>query len=249
VSKKRKKTAPRAAKAKLFLTFHPQPPIINPMTIINYQPLISGVIAFAQSASYAELARKSGISSPTIQRIATGVNKKPSMETWLALHQGAPASIPPPPLRPAEEFLEIIESADTRKIPVFDAGGGKNCYWDDQGYPQGKSNEYAYLPKRETDAKTFAVRVHGNSMAPTIKDGEIAVVVPSMRLQNKQICFYTNYNDPQGEKLIRRYFDYPEQIFLRPDNPEEGFEIILDKKQEHNCGVFKVSHILNIKKL
>jgi phage repressor protein C with HTH and peptisase S24 domain len=219
------------------------------MTIINYQPLIQGVIAFAQNASYAELARQSGVSSPTIQRIATGVNKKPSMETWLALHRGAPDLIPPPPLQSAESSAEIIAPEDTRKIPVFDAGGGKNCYWDDQGYPQGQSNEYAYLPKRETDPKTFAVRVHGNSMAPTVKDGEIAVVVPSMRLQNRQICFYSNYDDPQGEKLVRRYFDYAEQVFLRPDNPEEGFEIILYKKKEYNCGIFRVSHVLNIKKL
>ena len=224
------------------------------MDIINYNGLRQGLLAFGAKHAYRDLERSAGITSSSIGRIANGIIKRPTMETWLKLHQAAPEFIPPPPLLnphqrhlPIEpnssEMFAISELGEERRIPVFDAGAGSNCFWSDGGYPVGESDEFLYAPMRTTDENTFAVRVHGESMLPEIKDGDLAIVVPTRQLEHGKLCFVTNTEDPEGERLIRRYFKYGDTVVLRPDNPAKGYELEINV-QENSCyRVFKVTEL------
>ena len=229
--------------------------------------LKQGIRAYLDSAPNrraADLSRKSGVGHGTISRVLSGKQDKVTSDIWLALHLAAPNYIPVPPITERIKHagdkapLSLQQSSDVisdeeikslgrlRKIPVFDAGAGANCFWGDNGYPVGISDEYVYLPHDETEAKTFAVRVHGNSMAPKIEDGDRVVVRPDMGLNNGDMVVYCNHEDSTAEKLVRRYYEYPEQgmVFLRPDNRDEGFEIVLKIGEENNCKICRVSHII-----
>ena len=234
---------------------------------IDYTPLIEGLQRYRESGkTFVSLAKDANniTSSATIGRYANNQVDEPSLTIWLALHLAAPNYIPVPPITERIKHagdkapLSLQQSSDVisdeeikslgrlRKIPVFDAGAGANCFWGDNGYLVGISDEYVYLPHDETEAKTFAVRVHGNSMAPKIEDGDRVVVRPDMGLNNGDMVVYCNHEDSTAEKLVRRYYEYPEQgmIFLRPDNRDEGFEIVLNIGEENNCKICRVSHII-----
>lgn len=222
------------------------------MAIIDYNVLRQGIRRFKlNGGTYADLRRRTGgaLAESTIGRIASGDNREPRLEIWLTLHQAAPEFIPPPPVlgqagqAGAQLGAAVVNLGPERQVPVFDAGAGHNRFWDDGGYPLGQSDEYLSVPTRESDLNTFAVRVHGNSMAPKIEDGDRVIVVPSRRLEHGNVCFVTNSEEPDGEKLIRRYFVYGNTIVLKPDNPDEGFEIQISDGRHHGYRMFKVTEV------
>ncbi len=219
--------------------------------VIDYSSLINGLQAYkATGKTFVDLVKDTGnvTTSATVGRYAKGQVEEPSLNIWLALHNAAPEFIPPPPILnqaqrrlPIEPNADIIDLGPERRIPVFDAGAGHDCFWNDGGYPVGQSDEYLYVPSRESDANTFAVRVHGNSMWPKIEDGDRVVVVPSRRLEQGSVCFVTNIEEPDGEKLIRRYYKYGDIVVLKPDNPQEGFELQIDASNGHKYRIFRVT--------
>ena len=223
---------------------------------IDYTLLREGLRnAQASGISYCALRDKTEklgykVSNTTIGRIADENNKKPALKIWNVLHRAAPQYIPPPPIfnqapvNPNQQIsnADILPDAPMRRIPVFDAGAGKDCNWSDNGYPVGLADTYEYATKQETDENTFAVRVHGDSMLPEIKHNNTVIVVPSQQLEHGCICFVTEQGD-EGIKVVRRYFDYPDMIILRPDNPTEGFEIIINKNNGSKYRIYRVTEI------
>ena len=215
--------------------------------LIDYELLRSALKKYNANNSYEELGRLSGVKGPTISRIASGVTRQPSLQTWNALHQAAPLFIPPPPISgmTKEPSAEMVERGAMRWVPVFHAGAGPDCWWDDGGYPVGESDQYMQVPVTESDEYSFAVKVHGNSMAPAIEDGDLALVVPSRELQHGKACFVTNQHEQIGERLIRRYFKYGQVVVLKPDNPAAGFEIQLTPE---NCEEYRVYRVTKVEK-
>lgn len=223
--------------------------------IIDYSELINGLRKYKSSGkTFIELANaaKNVTTSATIGRYANGKVEEPSLTIWFALHNAAPEFISPPPVVMAQrqlpvryhnDYAEEEDLGEERRVPVFDAGAGSNCFWDDGGYPVGHSDEYLLVPMRESDKNTFGVRVHGNSMAPRIEDGDRVIVVPSRCVEHGRACFVTHYDDPQGEKLIRRYFKYGDMVILKPDNPAEGFEIQITSENADQYGIFAVTEV------
>jgi phage repressor protein C with HTH and peptisase S24 domain len=139
---------------------------------------------------------------------------------------------------------DIIDLGDERRIPVFDAGAGFDCFWDDNGYPVGHSNTYVTVSKREIDERAFGLKVHGDSMLPKIESGDMVIVVPGQRLENGCICFVTDSQDNQGEKLIRRYHvDSKGYVMLVPDNPAAGFSIAITPENQERYKIFRVTEV------
>jgi SOS-response transcriptional repressor LexA len=151
-------------------------------------------------------------------------------------------------LRHTPSMLQPQENEDLgpgeRRIPIFDAGAEHDCYWDDQGYPVGHSKFQTSVPQKESDEQTFALRVHGDSMLPKVESGDMVIVVPNRRLENKCVCFVTDSQDSQGEKLIRRYnIDTKAQVLLTPDNPEVGFVIAITPENQDRYKIFRVTEV------
>jgi phage repressor protein C with HTH and peptisase S24 domain len=134
-------------------------------------------------------------------------------------------------------------SDDSITLPVFHAGAGPHCYWDDGGFPPGFSAEYITIDKKGLDIKSFGVKIHGNSMLPSMENGDIAIIDATKPLQHGKACYVTDKQDDLGERLIRRYFNYNGVIVLKPDNPQEGFEITITPENEERYGIFRVVRV------
>ena len=48
----------------------------------------------------------------------------------------------------------------------------------------GESDEYTYIDYAHSDENTFGIKIHGDSMSPTLVPGDIVIVVPSAELEN-----------------------------------------------------------------
>ena len=206
----------------------------------------SGIEAYVRAGnSQADLARMSGVSRSTISRLALRQAIKPDFETWLALHQAAPDYIPAPPIlsqsqRPAPISEATILPGGMRQIPVFDAGAGEPSHFSDNGYPVGHAESYITLPEYLNLSKgAFAVKVHGDSMAPEINLGDTVVVDPEQRLENGQICFATWTDDECGQRLVKIYKVNNGNIMLLSKNPMHG-PITLDPEKDQAVKLYKV---------
>jgi phage repressor protein C with HTH and peptisase S24 domain len=213
------------------------------MTVLNYEILRQGLRAYAQEYTYKDLERKSGISSSNIGRIAEGQVKRPSLETWNALHRAAPEFIPAP--FPSQSSLpgETVNgeiASDLRRIPVFNAGAGEPSGFSDGGYPLGEAENFIYLPANlRLGQSAFAIKVCGQSMEPEIMVGDIVVVDPQARLENGQVCFATWSDDEFGQRLVKIYHEENGRIMLLSRNPLHG-PVTLDAEKDQGVRIYKV---------
>ena len=75
--------------------------------------------------------------------------------------------------------------------------------------------DYLYVPG--VPKNSYAVRVKGNSMSPTIKDGDYVIFTPSMKVKNGDIVIV---RDEWNEVMLKRYRVKDGEVFLTSDNPE-----------------------------
>ncbi len=75
--------------------------------------------------------------------------------------------------------------------------------------------DYLYVPG--VPKNSYAVRVKGNSMSPTIKDGDYVIFTPSMKVKNGDIVIV---RDEWNEVMLKRYRVKDGKVFLTSDNPE-----------------------------
>ena len=132
---------------------------------------------------------------------------------------------------------------DLWELPIFDAGMGEPSGWSDHGYPLGFASEYVAMPKKDIDTNSFAVRCHGDSMEPTLFEGDTVVVVPSAQLINGKLCFATWWQDERGDRLVKRYRKHGDIIFLESDNRDYD-PIILTPENGKGVKIFRVTKLL-----
>jgi len=92
------------------------------------------------------------------------------------------------------------------KVPVYHVGAGRELAFDDEGYPLGVAEDYLTVPGL-SDPNAFACTIRGDSMAPELLEGDIAVFSPALEQKEGQIHFI------RGEEIstIKRvYFDGPD---------------------------------------
>ena len=199
----------------------------------------------AEGLAFTKLAADSGVSDSWISRFNKRQIENPGTDIWLALHHAAPDFIPPPPSlsqvqRPAPISEATILPGGMRQIPVFDAGAGEPSHFSDNGYPVGHAESYITLPEYlNLSQGAFAVKVHGDSMAPEINLGDTVVVDPEQRLENGQICFATWTDDECGQRLVKIYKVNNGNIMLLSKNPMHG-PITLDPEKDQAVKLYKV---------
>ncbi|TLX65093.1 Cro/Cl family transcriptional regulator [Stutzerimonas nosocomialis] len=136
-----------------------------------------------------ELARRSGVSQPTIHRIISGESRDPRQRNveklakalgvsahWLrhgdtgarepAGAYEVPNAVPGPEIRSPFREIKIVGTAQM----------GSEGYW----YALDESDGHVDVPSRDPGA--YALRLKGDSMAPAIRSGWIAVCEPNERL-------------------------------------------------------------------
>lgn len=101
---------------------------------------------------------------------------------------------------------------DYISLDVYDKNAGE-CLKD---FPTGDPIDSIYIPRRDSCHKMVAIRIEGDSMAPTILDGAIVCVDPydCDAVSGQLYAIWLDY-----EKItIKRLYVYPDRIELRPDN-------------------------------
>ena len=78
--------------------------------------------------------------------------------------------------------------------------------------------DYLYLPLNDIPRRAIAVQVKGESMSPTIRDGDIVVFEPvPVNIYSGDIVIVRN---EWGELMLKRYREKDGEVFLTSDNPE-----------------------------
>ena len=82
-----------------------------------------------------------------------------------------------------------VECVSTNTVPVINrVSAGYPRDFTDLSYPRGVADEYLGCPEvRDPDA--FAARVHGDSMTPKYREGDIVVFSPALNPKNGDDCF------------------------------------------------------------
>ncbi|HEX8522757.1 MAG TPA: XRE family transcriptional regulator [Tepidisphaeraceae bacterium] len=113
-----------------------------------------------------------------------------------------------------------VEQVGTNAVPVINrVSAGYPRDFTDLSYPKGVADDYVSCPDLQ-DRDAFAARVHGDSMMPKYRQGDIVIFSPSASPKNGDDCF-VRFAD--GQTTFKRVFFETEDgggavIRLQPRN-------------------------------
>ncbi len=118
-----------------------------------------------------------------------------------------------------EKSAGNVEQIATNAVPVINrVSAGYPRDFTDLSYPKGVADEYVGCPDVQ-DQDAFAARVHGDSMMPKYRAGDIVIFSPSAAPKNGDDCFI-RFDD--GQTTFKRVFfeneDGAAVIRLQPRN-------------------------------
>jgi repressor LexA len=96
-----------------------------------------------------------------------------------------------------------VETVTTNAVPVVNkVSAGYPRDFTDLSYPRGVADQYVSCPEVQ-DRDAFAARVHGDSMVPKYREGDIVIFSPSAAPKNGDDCF-VRFED--GQTTFKRVF-------------------------------------------
>lgn len=192
-----------------------------------------------------ELAHKIGAGNGTIGNIERGANKTRTttlekISKALELNKNERdelfAALLPDDVGNKIKYSELktakIIKTEVVELPVYGKASAGNGYLNMSNILR---TEYiTTLPGEELPKGSFIVEVNGESMYPTLLDGDLAIVDPNCGENiNNSICVLTN----DGETFIKRVSIQNDYIILISDNPDRSKykDIIISK---NNCSLY-----------
>ena len=169
----------------------------------------------------AELAERAGIKQASVSEIERGLTRTSGYlvkfaticrvsPVWLSegvgeMHGGAETNVEPgPPITTSTRRIEIVGTAQL----------GPDGYWVGLGVSDGWVETYS----RDEDA--YALRLKGDSMAPAIRNGWVAVCEPNHRLVPGEYVMVTTIDDQSMVKEL--LFENEEGVSLMSVNAAYG---------------------------
>src|SRR5437588_901704 len=131
-----------------------------------------------------------------------------------------------------------VEEVATNAVPVVNkVSAGYPRDFTDLSYPKGAADDYIGCPN-VNDKDAFAARVHGDSMTPKYREGDIVVFSPAAAPRNGDDCF-VRFDD--GQTTFKRvFFEADEKgrsaLRLQPRNEKYRAQIVAS---EQVTGVWK----------
>lgn len=114
-----------------------------------------------------------------------------------------------------EKSAGNVERVSTNAVPVINrVSAGYPKDFTDMSYPKGVADDYVGCPDLN-DNDAFAARVHGDSMTPKYREGDIVIFSPAANMRSGDDCFVrfedgtTTFKraffetDEKGEAVIR----------------------------------------------
>lgn len=137
-----------------------------------------------------------------------------------------------PELDPFLPLLSETPITPRRRIPVISyVQAGNWCTLVDNFAP-GDADDWIETSGKYS-ATTYALRVNGTSMQPTINDGAIIVVDPQAEWGHNKIVVVRQNGD--DDVTVKRLIKDGGMWFLKPDN--DRFPIMTMRDDAHICGV------------
>src|SRR4051812_30787379 len=121
-----------------------------------------------------------------------------------------------------------VEQITTNAVPVINkVSAGYPRDFTDLSYPRGVADDYVGCPE-VSDRDAFAARVHGDSMTPKYREGDIVIFSPAAGPKNGDDCF-VRFAD--GHTTFKRvFFESGEQgasvIRLQPRNEKYRPQVV-----------------------
>lgn len=142
-----------------------------------------------------------------------------------------------------EEPIKIVENENILNLPVY----GKVSAG--RGYLNFESPD-SYMPilKGNFSRRSFFVEISGDSMEPTLEDGQYALVDPDNTTYVKNKIYVVTYNDEGYIKRLEMK-DKLRIITLKSDNPEYEDIDIPEEMQEYFRINGRVVEVISKKKL
>jgi phage repressor protein C with HTH and peptisase S24 domain/transcriptional regulator with XRE-family HTH domain len=96
-----------------------------------------------------------------------------------------------------------IETVTTNAVPVINkVSAGYPKDFTDLSYPKGAADDYVSCPDVQ-DKDAFAARIHGDSMVPKYREGDIVIFSPALSPRDGDDCFVRFDN---GHTTFKRVF-------------------------------------------
>jgi SOS-response transcriptional repressor LexA len=121
-----------------------------------------------------------------------------------------------------------VEQVTTNAVPVINkVSAGYPRDFTDMNYPRGIADDYVGCPDVQ-DRDAFAARVHGDSMTPKYREGDIVIFSPQAAAKNGDDCFI-RFSD--GHTTFKRVFfesadDGGSVIRLQPRNEKYRPQVV-----------------------
>ena len=130
-----------------------------------------------------------------------------------------------------------VEHVSTNAAPVINrVSAGYPKDFTDLNYPKGVADEYVACPDLN-DPQAFAARVHGDSMTPKYREGDIVIFSPAASPKSGDDCF-VRFAD--GHTTFKRAFfesDRGQEVIrLQPRNEKYRAQVV---KAEELTGLYK----------
>ena len=110
-----------------------------------------------------------------------------------------------------------VAPVNMRFIPVVSkVAAGDPATFTDGEYPAGFAEEFVPAPADIDDSNAFALRVHGDSMAPRFRDGDIVICSPKRVPENGDAVVAKVRSEETTCKIL--YLD-AKNVILSPVNP------------------------------
>jgi phage repressor protein C with HTH and peptisase S24 domain len=137
------------------------------------------------------------------------------IEQFAALVTGAPALM-----------RDAARAVAQRRIPLIGlAQAGAEGYFDDGGYPVGGGWDEISVPE-VGDPNAYALEIHGDSMTPVFRDGDLVIVSPAAPVRRgDRVVVRTQKGEVMAKELKRQSARRIELRSLNPLHPDFAFDL------------------------
>lgn len=185
-------------------------------------------LAAERGLSTSGLARSAGLDptsfNPSKRRGSDGKLRWPSTESIAKILMATGSGL--------DAFAGLVLGARTlpparaaaRRVPVIGlAQAGQDGFFDDADYPAGGGWDHVALPRTEAaladDPHAFGLTIHGNSMEPVYREGDIIVVSPAAPVRaGDRVVVRTGAGEVMAKLLQRRNAQRVELASFNPDH-------------------------------
>ncbi len=185
-------------------------------------------LAARNDLSASGLARKAGLDSTSFNRSkrmsSDGRPRWPSTESLAKVIEATGSTI--------EEFLALLSGVGrgaqwpSAGVPLLGfAEAGPGGFFEDAGFPEGQGFDLVELPV-SASSSSFALKVHGNSMLPLYRDGDILVVEPGAGVRRgDRVVVRTGGGEVMAKIMSKRGADAVELASLNPEHPPRVLQV------------------------